>query len=199
MSDQKQNILNAALHEFSQNGIAGARLQSIADEVGVTKAMIHYYFDSRENLFREAFREAYDTLMNGLLSTLETEEPLFLKIEHFVEAAIERFHSDPALVDFITNALNKYPESTSGLMQELMDYDASVFEKQLKEAADNYEIASVDSNQVVLNMLSLCMFPYGARTFVSELLQMENEDAYRELLAQRKGIVTDTIINWLAS
>ncbi len=199
MSDQKEKILHAALNEFAQNGIAGARLQSIADEVGVTKAMIHYYFDSRENLFREVFREAYGTLMHELLSVLETDKPLFIKIEHFVDTAIDRFHSDPALVDFITNALNKYPESTAGLMQELMNYDASVFENQLREAASNYEIASVDSNHVVLNMLSLCMFPYGARNFMSELLQMQSEGAYRDFLAQRKGIITDTIINWLAS
>lgn len=199
MSEQKQKILQASLSEFAQNGIAGARLQSIADEAGITKAMIHYYFDSKENLFREVFREAYGTIMQNLLNTLETDQPLFIKIEHFVDAAIERFHSNPALVDFITGALNKYPESTVGLMHELMDYDPSVFDKQLQDAASNYEIAAVDSTQVVLNMLSLCMFPYGARTFMSELLNMENEKAYRDLLAQRKGIITDTIINWLAS
>lgn len=199
MSDQKQKILQASLNEFSQNGIAGARLQSIANDVGITKAMIHYYFDSKENLFREVFREAYGTVMQDLLNILETDEPIFIKIEQFVNNAIERFHSDPALVDFITGALNKYPESTVALMHELMDYDPSVFEQQLQEAASNYEIASVDGTHVVLNMLSLCMFPYGARIFMSELLHMENEKAYRDLLSQRKGIITDTIINWLAS
>ena len=199
MSDQKQKILQASLNEFAQNGIAGARLQSIADEAGITKAMIHYYFNSKENLFREVFREAYGTVMQDLLNILETDEPLFAKIEQFVNKAIERFHSDPALIDFITGALNKYPESTVALMNELMDYDPSIFNEQLKEAASNYEIASVDSSHVVLNMLSLCMFPYGARIFMSEILHVENEKAYKDLLVQRKGIITDTIINWLAS
>ena len=199
MSDQKQKILQASLNEFAQNGIAGARLQSIADEAGITKAMIHYYFNSKENLFREVFREAYGTVMQDLLNILETDEPLFAKIEQFINKAIERFHSDPALVDFITGALNKYPESTVALMNELMDYDPSIFNEQLKEAASNYEIASVDSSHVVLNMLSLCMFPYGARIFMSEILHVENEKAYKDLLVQRKGIITDTIINWLAS
>ena len=199
MSDQKQKILQASLNEFAQNGIAGARLQSIADEAGITKAMIHYYFNSKENLFREVFREAYGTVMQDLLNILETDEPLFAKIEQFVNKAIERFHSDPALIDFITGALNKYPESTVALMNDLMDYDPSIFNEQLKEAASNYEIASVDSSHVVLNMLSLCMFPYGARIFMSEILHVENEKAYKDLLVQRKGIITDTIINWLAS
>lgn len=199
MSEQKKKILRAALNEFSGNGLAGARLQNIAEEVGVTKAMIHYYYDSKENLYREVFTEAYQTVAGGLFKNLESDDPLFVKIEDFVALAIERFHSEPALVDFITNALNKYPERLVPLMKELNEYVPDVFEKQLKDAASRYEIATVDSRQVVLNMLSLCMFPYDARIFMSEVLNMKNEKAYRNLLEQRKGIVTDTIINWLAS
>jgi len=199
MPDQRKNILNAALGEFSGNGLAGARLQAIADEVGVTKAMIHYYFGSKEKLFREVFTVAYQTVIGDLLKCLETDKPVFPKIEEFVQRAIERFHTDPALVDFITNSLNKYPGTTVPLMKELMDYDAAVFDKQLQEAASRYEIAAIDSDQIVLNMLSLCMFPYSARVFMSELLHKDRKKAYLELLEQRKGIVTDTIINWLAS
>lgn len=198
-TDREKEILHAALAEFAQKGFEGARLQTIADNIGVTKAMIHYYYETKENLFREVFREACDTVMGSLLNILETEEPLFKKIEQFVGAAIERFHTEPALVNFITSALNRNPESTVRLMQELMAYDASIFEKQLREAASNYEIASIESRHVVVNMLSLCMFPYTARTFVSELLSMENEETYQDFLKSRKGIVIDTIINWLAS
>ncbi len=199
MSEQRKNILNAALAEFSGNGLAGARLQAIADEVGVTKAMIHYYFESKEKLFREVFTEAYRTVIGDLFGCLETEQPIFEKIEDFVDRATRRFHRDPTLVDFITNALNKYPETTVPLMKELMNYESAVFAKQLKEAASRYEIAAIESDQVVLNMLSLCMFPYGARVFMSELLHLDRDKAYPDLLEQRKGIITDTIINWLAS
>lgn len=198
-ADKRTEILNAALAEFGQKGIAGARLQTIADNSSVTKAMIHYYFDTKEALFQEVFREAYGAVMGGLLNILEKDIPLFEKIEEFVGSATERFHTQPALVDFITSALNRNPGSAIALMQELMDYDSSVFDKQLKEAASNYEIAIVETNDVVLNMVSLCMFPYSARIFMSELLNMPGREAYLDFLAQRKGVVTDTIINWLAS
>lgn len=199
MPDQRENILEAALEEFAGRGLAGARLQNIADEVGVTKAMIHYYFGTKEFLFREVFAEACHTAIGDLMICLEKDEPLFVKIETFIGEAVDRFHAYSSLVDFIVNAMNKYPETTVPLIRDLVDYDDSVFERQLQEAASHYEIAAVDCDQVVLNMLSLCMFPYGARVFMSELLQKESEQAYRELLVQRKGIITDTIINWLAS
>lgn len=198
-SDKREIILNAALREFADNGIAGARLQTIADNSGVTKAMIHYYFNSKGNLFNEVFREAYGVVMAGLLDILEADDALFKKIERFVDEATERFHEEPAFTDFIMNALNRNPGNTVALMNDLMDYDAGIFERQLEEAASAYEIAPVEAWQVILNMLSVCMFPYAGRRFMSELLNMESEEQYLERIRQRKGLATDTIINWLAS
>lgn len=198
-SERRSTILNAALAEFSEQGAGGARLQAIADRSGVTKAMIHYYFNSKEQLYNEVFREAYGVIMAGLLDILETEKPLFEKIEEFVGSAIDRFQQKPALVNFLLNALNRHPESTVGLMQKLMDYDDSIFTEQLEKAAANYEIAPVDSRHVILNMMALCMFPYAGRRFMNEVLNLDSEKAYMELMEQRKGLATDTIINWLAS
>jgi AcrR family transcriptional regulator len=49
----KERILAAALHEFAAKGIAGARVDAIAKRAGVNKAMLYYYFESKEGLFRE--------------------------------------------------------------------------------------------------------------------------------------------------
>lgn len=198
-TNKRTVILKAAMEEFARQGIAGARLQAIADQSGVTKAMIHYYFDNKQNLFNEVFREAYGVVMAGLLDTLETEETLFKKIEQFVDQATDSFHNEPALVDFIMNSLNRSPETTVALMQELMDYDDSIFENQLEQAASNYEIAPVQGGEVILNMMALCMFPYAGRRFMGEILKVSSQEEYMELLKHRKGLITDTIINWLAS
>lgn len=198
-SERRNTILKAALVEFSEQGVGGARLQTIADHSGVTKAMIHYYFDTKQQLFNEVFQEAYGVVMAGLLDILETDKPLFEKIEVFVDTAIERFQQQPGLVNFLLNALNRNPDITVSLMRELMDYDDTTFKYQLEDAASKYEIAPVDSRHVVMNMMALCMFPYAGRQFMNELLNLESEEAYMELLEQRKGLATDTIINWLAS
>ena len=48
----RSSILDAAEHEFAKVGLWGARTESIAAQTGVTKAMIHYYFENKENLYR---------------------------------------------------------------------------------------------------------------------------------------------------
>lgn len=52
----KADILDAAEEEFGKSGLAGARIDAIADRTGVTKAMIYYYFKSKEALYQEVFQ-----------------------------------------------------------------------------------------------------------------------------------------------
>ena len=194
---RQQEILQAARKEFIQEGIAGARTQAIADNIGVTKAMIHYYFKTKDNLFAEVFREATETLMQDLMNDLEKDTPLFQKIEQFIDRAIERFHNHPQLTGFVMNELNNHPDITQPIFDQTYQYNGSVFSDQLEEAASNYEIAPVKPNQVITNILSLCMFPYGAGSFMQSILDLD-EEAYGAFLSQRREVVKDTVINWLA-
>lgn len=196
---RKQEILSAALEEFIQKGAERARMQPIADKVGVTKAMIHYYFDTKEKLFGKVYSEACKLLFGDLMNTLENDLDLFRKIDQFINQALERFHSRPALAGFIVNELNRNPEKMGALLWECVDFDRTTFEKQLETAASNYEIAPISSREVLANIFSLCLFPCTGRAFMREVLQMTNHRQYNEFLEQRSGIVSDTIINWLAS
>ena len=53
-AETRAKILDAAVQEFSLNGLAGARTDRIAAVAGVNKALLYYHFDSKENLYRAA-------------------------------------------------------------------------------------------------------------------------------------------------
>ena len=59
----EERILEAAKKVFIRNGMAGARMQDIADEAGINKALLHYYFRSKEKLFDEIFRKVAGQLL----------------------------------------------------------------------------------------------------------------------------------------
>lgn len=196
---RKQEILNAALEEFVRKGAERARMQSIADKVGVTKAMVHYYFDTKGKLFNQVYKKACENLFGDLMNTLENEMDLFRKIDLFIRKALERFHSNPKLTRFVVNELNRNPAEVETFLLENLNFDRTVFERQLETAASNYEIAPVGSREVLANIFSLCLFPCAGHTFMEKLLQIDNYQQYNEFLKQRSGIVSDTVINWLAS
>jgi AcrR family transcriptional regulator len=55
----QQEILRAAMQEFSQCGLGGARMESIAERASVNKRLIYYYFGSKESLFLAALETTY--------------------------------------------------------------------------------------------------------------------------------------------
>ncbi len=66
MENTEQKILNAAREEFINTGLKGARMQEIADRAGVNKALLHYYFRSKEKLYEAAIREVGETLWGSI-------------------------------------------------------------------------------------------------------------------------------------
>lgn len=54
--DTDSKMLEAAKRVFAQMGLDGARMQKIADEAGINKALMHYYFRSKEGPFMTIFR-----------------------------------------------------------------------------------------------------------------------------------------------
>lgn len=81
----KVQILDAAEEEFAKHGLNGARTEAIAKGAGVNKAMIYYYFKSKEGLYKIVLQrsatEMYEILQQLNLEQLPAKEALKKAIE----------------------------------------------------------------------------------------------------------------------
>lgn len=189
-------ILKTAYNEFIQKGVDGMRMKEVASKAGVNKAMIHYYFETKEKLFQAAFREAIDILLPELSEILNRDIPLFDKIEQYIHRFIDILMENPGMASFIIDEMNKRPAETGDWLVEAMDFDTDILEEQLDEAASNWEIARVDVQHFLINISSLCLFPFVGSNFLKSLHGLDQK-TYDKLLKERKGIVYDTILNWI--
>ena len=64
---------------FIRKGMDGARMQEIADEAGINKALLHYYFHSKDQLFNEVFYGILSRLIPGLIKIFKGNEPFIEK------------------------------------------------------------------------------------------------------------------------
>ncbi|MBW2393701.1 MAG: TetR/AcrR family transcriptional regulator, partial [Deltaproteobacteria bacterium] len=71
----RERILEAALQCFSELGFDGATTREIAGRAGVNLGLIKYYFDSKEQLWREAVTRTFDELGDGLGDALREAGP----------------------------------------------------------------------------------------------------------------------------
>src|SRR5690348_17551706 len=85
----EQRILDAAHRVFLRRGSAGARTQEIANEAGVNKALLHYYFRTKERLAAAVFRRAATKLLPPVIATLMSEETLETKIARVIEIELD--------------------------------------------------------------------------------------------------------------
>src|SRR5918992_1083630 len=95
--DTEQRILDAAHKVFVRRGTAGARMQEIADEAGVNKALLHYYFRNKERLAEAVFERAAHRLLPPLLAMLGSDASLEEKIEGAVHHYLDVVSGSPFL------------------------------------------------------------------------------------------------------
>lgn len=87
----KERILEAAMDEFVEFGFYGARTQRIADKAKVNKALIHYYFSSKEKIYEEALSKVFGLLMEKLNAIGDEPVPIEKKMEQIMDAYISIF------------------------------------------------------------------------------------------------------------
>lgn len=195
-TDTRSKIIAAARSEFLSHGYEGTRLHSIADRVGVTKAMIHYYFDTKKNLFEHVYQQSAEQMFKGLSEQLDKDIPLFKKIEQVIDHCLEKAESHAKVLGFVLTESERHTDWLLPILDDSVSIDTTAFAQQIDEAASDYQIMAVHPSELLLNIFSLCYYP-TLSTAVNRSLLPEN--ATDGPASNRKGIVLDTVLNWLTA
>ena len=198
--DTETKILDAAKEIFQHKGLSGARMQEIADKAGINKALLHYYYRTKDKLFEKVFDLAFSVFIPKIRDiVLSTDKTVFEKIEFFVENYINLLQKHPYIPGFVINELNRNPEILVQVFEKNVQFkEMNLFEKfdnQLQDEFNKGIIRLVDSRNLMTNVIGLCIFPIVARPIIQGIMFNNNKEEYDVFLAQRKKFVTDFIIN----
>ncbi len=191
----EEKILDAAREVFTQKGFAAARMQEIADKAGINKGLLHYYFRSKNKLFHAVFYEVFDQFSLRINEVFGADLPLFEKIEAFVSQYMDTLIANPALPSFMINELNQKGEAfVKELMSRKTKPNPLPLIGQIQMEVQAGRIRAVNPFHLVLNMLSLCAFPFIARPLFQGIAQVDDE-TYLKLMESRKQEIIDFIHN----
>lgn len=190
----EEKILAAAKKVFIRSGMAGARMQDIADEAGINKALLHYYFKNKEQLFEKIFLELSQRFWPQLNSIFESDASLFEKIELFCSAYIDKIVDNPYIPLFVLHEMNQRPVEFIKRMFHRKLPDPSPLLKQIKAEVDAGRIKPINPAQLMMNMVSMCIFPFIAKPMMVSVMRL-NEKSFRELMEQRKKEVPKFVID----
>lgn len=193
--DTEQKILESARNVFIQKGLAGARMQDIADQAGVNKALLHYYFTSKDKLFNIVFEQEFGNFFSSLAQVIASDQPLFEKIKKVVALDIEKLSQFPDMPIFVLNEVSRNPEVILSRLQNIpVEMVLGLFQQQINAEVERGNIRPIAAGQLLVNIQSLCVFPFLARPMLRGLMKM-NEEEFKVMIQLRKNEVAEFIIN----
>ena len=195
----RDRIFKAASDIFEEKGYDGARMQEIADRAGINKALLHYYFRTKELLFAAVFRVLLRKMFEKIFSIFMEDISFKDKIRKFFDQHIEILIKNPKLPIFLLNEISHNPGLAEGIHGTL-PFDqlrSTVFQMHAKEMK-GYGIKKDDMPQLIMTIVSLSVFPFAARDVIRMMIpEVADNKKFIAFMRERKEFAADFVITAL--
>ena len=196
MRDSRQKIIDQATREFSEYGYNGARMQRIADRANVNKAMIYYYFSSKDQLFEAIIRETFSQIFATLGQILVPGQiDLQDMIRQMIHAHIDFLAANREFPKLLLREIHGKNPIPLKVVRELVDEfgrdNIMHFFQQVEQAKNAGKIRNVDAMQTLWNIIALNIFYFVTEPILSIFWQ--NSDT-PDVLEKRKQAVIDLVL-----
>jgi len=160
-------IFEAATEVFEEEGLSGARMQNIADRAGINKALLHYYFRTKDHLFEAVFTKLAQKMFMKFTPIFEKNLSLEDKIRFFFREHITFMQQNPKLPGFIINEINHNPQRIKKLLRNV-DFRKlwTTIMEQHSEELYKYNITEETLPQIMTTIVSLSVFPFAAKGII---------------------------------
>ncbi len=192
------DILDVATHEFSEKGLAGARIDVIADAMRTSKRMIYYYFGSKEGLYLAVLEDAYRRIRT-IEADLHLEDlPPEQALRHLVAHTVDYQFSNPDFVRLVMNEnmLKGAYLSRSKAIQKLnvpaIQRLREVYERGVGEGLFRPGLDPVDLHMTIS---ALSFFNVANRHTFSLIFKRDTADA--RVFAARREVIVETLVRYV--
>ena len=190
----EQQILDAAKTVFQTKGMEGARMQEIADAAGINKAMLHYYYRSKEMLFEAVFKSAFLLLAPQLNAILNDDSTIEEKIKNFSFNYVSFMMKHPYLPNFIIQELNRNEDFILKLKENTGFPNLEKFKAKIDSEINQGILNPIEADQLFVNIIALNIFPFLGKPLIKAFADKDDK-AFKEFIESRKTEVANFIIN----
>ncbi len=166
-------ILEAAMDEFIAEGWGGARMQSIADRAGINKPLLHYYFRSKEKLYRETVYRVMEYFFGVVMGNVQGKDnfPDFLR--SFIDTVVDETTSHPRIPLFLMQELSRGGEAIRSILSDVLGKQnppvTEVMRDNILRAMERGEIRQVNPIHFIMNLIGSCLYYAMAEPMIMEI------------------------------
>lgn len=190
--NKKERIINAARKLFLERGARNTSMRDIAKDAEVNLAMVNYYFSSKDALFDIIFDEVFQRMADTIVPQVPQGESAEETISDFVDNYIEWYITNVDQLNFIFQVLYSEPERLWEKMQSSKMVTV-VFNNLMlaleKDVSEGYIKRVEHPEHLIMNILSLCAFPFVAKPLLQRLMDKDDEAFVQMMRARKQEVV----------
>jgi len=184
----RQRIIQAACELFVKHGLHGVNMRELAERADVNKGLLHYYFKTKQSIFREVFVEQMTLLYQEVGGVLEQQGPLSNKIPALVDGYFHMLERVPGLPAFVLFEMQKDPGIIAdSSARDILFRVMSAVEPELRALGLPPERAS--GLQFVMDVIALCAFTFGTLPGIAKAMKMNKAQRAAYLEARKAHII----------
>jgi TetR/AcrR family transcriptional regulator len=192
--ETRERILAAAHTVFLRKGTASSRTQEVADEAGVNKALVHYYFGTKAALADAIFEREMGALTPLIFGILADENrSLEQKVRDIVRVQIEFHSARPYLAGYMISEMHAEPERVAAMVAKRGSPPRDVLRRQIREGVKAGTMRPISAEQFIVNLMGLLIFPFALRPGLSVLLNLD-PTSWAAFIEERKRLLPDLIL-----
>jgi len=173
----RARILEAATNEFSANGLAGARTERIAEAAGVNKALLYYYFRSKQELYHAALEELAEKVVLSSLSVMSLECSAGERLVHFALNHFDRIHTRRTFQSLMQQEMIRLhrgeENAVAPLVEKVFKPMMLRFREALAEGQGSGELIRVDDLQMIYAAFGANVFYFLSGPVMGLLMEFD--------------------------
>lgn len=192
--ESRAAILEAAVHEFAREGVAGARTDAIAHSAGVNKALLYYYFKDKEALYQAVLDEVFSGVRRAIHNAISQQLPPRERLLAYVRAHFDYIASNPQYPRLVHAEFLRAGREPGRIQHVARQYFRPVFSELaalLKEGADSGDFHRVDPIHFIPSMIAVIVFYFTTAPIMKVMMGFNPMSPER--LAERRAAVEDFI------
>jgi AcrR family transcriptional regulator len=182
----EQKILNAAREIFLEKGRDGSRMQEIAGRAGINKALLHYYFRTKDKLYTEVFKNEIQSFFENLLLSIPDTDNIENLIKNFVNDYIDRLADRPEIIRFVIWEIQQRGNTFADILKNILTnqgYSEIPLLRRIEEAIATEKIRKANPTHLAISIIGVCVYPFIARPILERIftdIQIGSQDFLEE-------------------
>lgn len=180
-TDSREKIIWAAIRIFAEKGKQGTRMEEIAAEAKVNKAMVYYYHSTRDSLFRAVLttvlRRVYSRIFEILDVKGDRDADAFEKVALLTDAHLTAFSEDVRFAKILLHALSNEPQDLKTAVRYIRNQEEmsdvrlpDAFLSDLEEGIRKRELREADANRILISIIGMSLISFIDKPIAETLL-----------------------------